>query len=200
MLTLLAGCDGGSPVPKCTPGQSVACTGSGPCSGYQVCRPDGTFADCVCGDAGSGAAGADASDSGADADASDSRADADGPRACVDTDAAAPNPFPAEKQTLVTAICDRQQRCGRLGGDAGALFASYEVCLEKEGTVVGADWTPAEVCRDCPGGAIDPARLSNFCLSDIKTLPCTNVFGGDPLTMFWALDCGLRTLCKGVGP
>ena len=35
----------------CTPGQSIACTGTGACAGYQVCKSDGSgYADCICGD------------------------------------------------------------------------------------------------------------------------------------------------------
>jgi hypothetical protein len=51
----LAACGGSNAVP-CTTGQSIACTGIAGCSGYQVCKTDGTYDACNCGngsDAGS---------------------------------------------------------------------------------------------------------------------------------------------------
>src|SRR5690348_13951895 len=39
---------GGSNVPKCTPGQSIACVGPGSCQGNQVCAANGTYGACSC--------------------------------------------------------------------------------------------------------------------------------------------------------
>lgn len=39
-------------VSHCTPGQTIACVGAGPCSGVQTCRSDGTYDPCMCGDSG----------------------------------------------------------------------------------------------------------------------------------------------------
>ena len=49
------GGDDGNNIPKCIPGQSIACAGSASCAGNQICKPDGTFGPCTCG--GAGAAG-----------------------------------------------------------------------------------------------------------------------------------------------
>ena len=38
----IAGCGGGGDEPLCTPGASVACVGTGGCSGGQVCNAEGT--------------------------------------------------------------------------------------------------------------------------------------------------------------
>jgi hypothetical protein len=51
MLVLgMASCGGGSaPLPGCTPGQSMACTGPGGCAGAQICAVNGRgFAACLC--------------------------------------------------------------------------------------------------------------------------------------------------------
>ena len=42
-------CGGETPVvPTCVPGQSIACVGTGGCSGGQVCKSDGTYDSCNC--------------------------------------------------------------------------------------------------------------------------------------------------------
>lgn len=49
---LLGGCGGESSTAptECPPGRSIACSGNGQCSGYQVCRADGSGWDpCICG-------------------------------------------------------------------------------------------------------------------------------------------------------
>jgi hypothetical protein len=51
MLVLgLASCGGGSsPLPGCTPGQSMACAGPGGCAGAQICAANGrSFTACLC--------------------------------------------------------------------------------------------------------------------------------------------------------
>jgi hypothetical protein len=48
---------GGSNVPKCTPGQSVACVGPGSCQGNQVCAANGTYGACMCGGGTAGTSG-----------------------------------------------------------------------------------------------------------------------------------------------
>jgi hypothetical protein len=40
-------CGGNNTVP-CTAGQSIGCTGVGGCTGYQVCKSDGTYDTCIC--------------------------------------------------------------------------------------------------------------------------------------------------------
>lgn len=54
-VVMVAACGGSNAIP-CTTGQSTACAGVGGCSGFQVCKADGTYDVCNCGngsDAGS---------------------------------------------------------------------------------------------------------------------------------------------------
>jgi hypothetical protein len=46
-MTAAMMCGGSSSVP-CTTGQSSACTGAAGCSGFQVCKSDGTYDACIC--------------------------------------------------------------------------------------------------------------------------------------------------------
>ena len=57
LAAALLGCGGGQNAPKCVVGESRACAGVSACSGYQVCRTDGTYAACVCADGGAGTTG-----------------------------------------------------------------------------------------------------------------------------------------------
>ena len=61
----LAMCGGTSPA-QCDPGQSIACVGSGGCSGYQVCNAVGSFDSCICGGDDGGGPDGFTSDSGND--------------------------------------------------------------------------------------------------------------------------------------
>jgi len=63
-IVAVGACGGGdgNNIPRCIPGQSIACVGAASCAGNQVCKADGTFAACICGGAGTagnaGSAGA----------------------------------------------------------------------------------------------------------------------------------------------
>src|SRR5947207_14591087 len=57
MLAAACGGGGGSNVPKCTPGQAVACVGPGSCQGNQVCAANGTYGACTCGGGTAGTTG-----------------------------------------------------------------------------------------------------------------------------------------------
>ncbi|HZU82094.1 MAG TPA: hypothetical protein VE987_04215, partial [Polyangiaceae bacterium] len=55
LLSRCGGSSSSSPASACTPGQSIRCAGPSGCTGYQVCKQDGTgFAPCACGGSGSG--------------------------------------------------------------------------------------------------------------------------------------------------
>ena len=53
-IVAVGACGGGdgNNIPRCIPGQSVACVGTATCAGNQVCKADGTFGACTCGGAG----------------------------------------------------------------------------------------------------------------------------------------------------
>jgi hypothetical protein len=58
-VVVLIGCGGGNgnnPA-RCIPGDSKSCTGPGSCSGYQVCKADGTYDSCNCANGGAGGGG-----------------------------------------------------------------------------------------------------------------------------------------------
>jgi hypothetical protein len=63
-VATLAGCGGGSNVPKCVPGDSKSCTGPGSCAGYQICSSQGSYGTCVCNPGGSGGTGGGVAGSG----------------------------------------------------------------------------------------------------------------------------------------
>ena len=145
----IAGCGGGGDEPLCTPGASVACVGTGGCSGGQVCNAEGTgFGPCSCGpglDGGPSDGGT--SDGGtSDGGTSDSGADDSG-TSDSGADDAAVGPCDLVEQTG----CGAAQRCtwveDGLGGGAAACRADGTVA--HLGACVGPD---AEGVDDCVAG------------------------------------------------
>ena len=57
LMTAAACGGGGSNVPKCTPGQAIACVGLGSCQGNQVCAANGAYGACLCGNGTAGTSG-----------------------------------------------------------------------------------------------------------------------------------------------
>src|SRR5688572_19904258 len=89
--------------------------------------------------------------------------------------------------SIVEARCDREARCGNIGGDD--KFKSWEECrkdiAEKSSDKIGAP--------ECPGG-IDSYELSE-CLSEIRSEKC-----GNPLdTLERVAACNSADLCVDKG-
>ncbi|MBK7774205.1 MAG: hypothetical protein IPI43_08690 [Sandaracinaceae bacterium] len=146
----IAGCGGDGNEPLCTPGASVACVGTGGCSGGQVCNAEGTgFGACSCGpglDGGTDAGGSN-----------DGGTDDSGTDAAVGT------------CSLVDQTgCGVNQRCTWIEDDLGG----GEATCESDGAIplLGE-------CVAASSGAPDACTAGHFCLTGLCLQLCSTVEG-----------------------
>lgn len=85
-----------------------------------------------------------------------------------------------------TATCDRYQSCGLIGSEAGASYATVDMCQAHWKDTFSKQWTPAQ-CQ----GHIDHPML-NVCLNAINGTSCTSVL--DVLTTLY-VKCGAGPVC-----
>jgi len=100
--------------------------------------------------------------------------------------------FATQLEELAIAICDREQRCGKV--DAGADYAG---CLDLWKNSFAKQWAGecGNVNVACPNG-IPEARFQELCVDVPRTLvPCNSLFG---IIAYLEPSCGLPEICAWV--
>lgn len=98
---------------------------------------------------------------------------------------AKPTEITSARNTIVSARCDREQRCSNIG--AGRDYENRNACTSKLEGKTGSDLN----AQDCSRG-VDQPKLSG-CLSKIRTEDCGNPI--DSLSRFAA--CRTGEICIG---
>jgi hypothetical protein len=199
VFILLGACGGGtSGTGKCIPGDSKSCTGPGACSGYQVCRADGTYDPCNCGSGAGGMSGAGGTGGGTAGTGgsvggmagSSGAGGTGGALTCRNDRDAAANGYEAYARRFARAWCEWYVMCGAQF-DGGTDCQAYE---EQNWMSRASYW--ADNCDSCPYG-ISESRFTGICLGVIHDTPCSSMHG---LTTVTAADCALFTICALVAP